>query len=389
MSLPLATVAEFRGHLPPGLYKVASWTELASADFPLERCLFDGRGVTQDTSALRTLGIAGCIGGAGDRTADVRIGDATGIVKPGDVIDLDEREGRVHVRYRRGDPSNVLFATDRCNSYCLMCSQPPREVEDQWRVRQLCDLVSLIDRDEQNLCISGGEPTLLGEGLLEVIDACALSVPSAQLHILSNGRRLADVGYTDQFRARHPALSWGVPLYGDHAALHDYIVQRSGAFDETLRGLYALHRAEQRIEIRIVLVKPAVARLTDIARYLYRNLPFVDHVALMGIEPTGFAKAHYDALWVDPADMADILADTVEWLGARGIPASLYNLPLCTLPKRAWAYARQSISPWKQDYDSVCAACAVRSRCAGFFTWTTAKWRSRAIAPITEEPAHA
>ncbi|MGO4781920.1 His-Xaa-Ser system radical SAM maturase HxsC, partial [Lysobacter sp. 2RAB21] len=76
---------------------------------------------------------------------------------------------KIAVRYRRGDNGNVLFATERCNSFCLMCSQPPREVEDSWRIDQLCDLVGLIDKDEPSLAISGGEPTLLGTGLSQVL----------------------------------------------------------------------------------------------------------------------------------------------------------------------------------------------------------------------------
>jgi len=39
-----------------------------------------------------------------------------------------------------------------------------------------------------------------------------------------------------------------------------------------------------------------------------RNLPFVDHVALMGLEDTGFAIANADLLWVDPTDYRQKLA---------------------------------------------------------------------------------
>jgi len=36
-------------------------------------------------------------------------------------------------------------------------------------------------------------------------------------------------------------------------------------------------------------------------RWLARNLPFVDHVALMGLENTGFAIANQELLWIDHA----------------------------------------------------------------------------------------
>jgi His-Xaa-Ser system radical SAM maturase HxsC len=180
----------------------------------------------------------------------------------------------------------------------------------------------------------------------------------------------------------HPALTWGIPLYGDTPALHDYVVQRRNAFAQTVRGLYALKHAQQRIEIRIVLVAPVVERLEAIARFIYRNFPFVEHVALMGVEPTGFAKANRDVLWVDPLDMIQALERSVQFLSERNLTVSLYNLPLCTLPQALWPFTQRSISHWKQDYRSECAGCQVRDRCGGFFSWVNDEWLSRGIAPI-------
>ncbi|MGO4220782.1 His-Xaa-Ser system radical SAM maturase HxsC [Lysobacter sp. TAF61] len=293
------------------------------------------------------------------------------------------------MRYRRGDNGNVLFATERCNSFCLMCSQPPRQIEDDWRIEQLCALAELVDKDEPSIAISGGEPTLLGEGLPRIVERCADSLPHTHVHVLSNGRLFGEGVYAQSFRALHPSLTWGIPLYGDHHRLHDYVVQSQGAFAQTIRGLYALHAAGQRIEIRVVLVKPTVERLLDLARYMYRNLPFVEHVAFMGIEPIGFAKANHPALWIDPADMASSLADAVEFLTRRGLSVSIYNLPLCALPESLWQFARRSISNWKQDYLPACANCGVKDQCGGFFGWVTPDWTSRAIRPIETGIRHA
>ncbi|SFN10375.1 His-Xaa-Ser system radical SAM maturase HxsC [Dokdonella immobilis] len=388
--LPLDTKAKLTnwGHAP--LLKVADLAEMAVGRFPFERMALDLRSIGQKSAATAELvGLpwAGFIANQDAQLPSGRPGvvldDRAGIVRPGDVIELQPLRSRVLVRYRRGDASNVLFATEQCNSYCMMCSQPPHDVDDAWRIEQMCELVKLIDADTPSLAISGGEPTLLGAGLNRVIGHCADRLPATPLHVLTNGRRFSAHGYAATFEAAHPALSWGVPLYGDHFCLHDYVVQSSGAFAETIKGLYALHQAGQRIEIRVVLVKPTVERLQELVRYLYRNLPFVEHVALMGIEPTGFAKAHYDDIWIDPADMADALEAAVEFLAARSMAVSLFNLPLCALSRSLWPFARQSISNWKRDYLPPCEGCLVRERCAGFFSWTTDAWTSRAIRTIT------
>lgn len=390
--LALSTKAALSGWAPHSCQvKVAGLEDFAKNAFQLERMVLDLRGHSGevDFDPLSALPWAGFLvdaeGQAPPSRPSIRLLGDQSVARPGDVLEVQPHTSKVAVRYRRGSNGNVLFATERCNSYCLMCSQPPRAIEDSWRVAQLCELVELIDRDESSLAISGGEPTLLGRGLVELIAYCAQHLPRTHLHVLSNGRTFADGDYAGQFRGRHPALSWGIPLYSDHFALHDYVVQRAGAFAETLRGLYALEQAGQRIEIRVVLVKPSIARLATLARFIYRNLPFVEHVALMGVEPIGFAKANHAALWMDPADMKDSLIEAVGYLADRGIPVSLYNLPLCVLPEMLWPFAQRSISDWKQDYLAACERCTVRDRCSGFFSWINDDWRSRAIRPVLEE----
>ena len=115
-------------------------------------------------------------------------------------------------------------------------------------------------------------------------------------------------------------------------------------------------------------------RLKQTCEWFARNLPFVDHVALMGLENTGFALANQDLLWIDPLDYAEDLASGVQALKAAGVPVSVYNLPLCVLDRSIWDLAIQSISDWKNAYLPVCGECAVRHQCAGFFT--TGRMRS-------------
>src|SRR5215217_9746355 len=47
----------------------------------------------------------------------------------GDVVYIN-RDGFVRTLYRRNSPHNFILMTDQCNSYCLMCSQPPKPVND-------------------------------------------------------------------------------------------------------------------------------------------------------------------------------------------------------------------------------------------------------------------
>lgn len=64
---------------------------------------------------------------------------------------------------------------------------------------------------------------------------------------------------------------------------------------------------------------------------LARNLTFVDHVALMALEVTGFARANLDRIWIDPFDYHKKLTEAALLLEASGMPVSIYNHQLCTL----------------------------------------------------------
>lgn len=304
---------------------------------------------------------------------------ATEHLADGDVVRVSP-SGHVDTLYRRASPHNTILATERCNSYCVMCSQPPREIDDAWRVAETLALIPLIDPGTGELGISGGEPTLLGDDLLRIVAACKDHLPATALHLLTNGRRFKRASYADALgEIGHPDLMVGVPLYADVDHVHDYVVQASGAFHDTMLGLHRLAHADVRVEIRVVLHRDTVPRLPQLARFIYRNLTFASHVAFMGLEIVGFAKANLAALWLDPADYTAALQEAVEYLATVGLPVSIYNHQLCTLPEALWPFARRSISDWKNAFAPECAGCRVRAECGGFFSWNLGAGRSRLL----------
>lgn len=387
--LPLHTHADVRGVRGVAIRKVLTADEARHATFDLDRCLLWRE---TDSSSNRTAGIGDW--GGGISPGEIPNPPPTGIVVsrlrhpevvvPGDVVRLTENSSRVSVLYRRGSNSNTLLATERCNSLCLMCSQPPRDVDDSYLVDEMLETILLVDQDEPQLGISGGEPTLLGEDLLVVLHHARRHLPDTGLHVLSNGRRFADPAYAERIAAvRHPSLIWGIPVYSESPEIHDYIVQARGAWTETISGLFNLARVDSDIEIRVVVQRANYERLPELAYFIFRNLTFARHVAFMGIEPIGFAPANRDSLWVDPADCAGPLKEATFFLANRGMNVSLYNFPLCSLPGELWDFARKSISDWKNTYLPECEHCLVQDECCGFFTTIGSRWMSRAVRPIS------
>lgn len=303
-------------------------------------------------------------------------------LREGDVLSVELHRPAVRVLYRRNSLHNSFLLTERCNHYCLMCSQPPKDVNDDWIVDELFEAIPLISPETREIGFTGGEPTLLGERFLRLVRDMRDHLPATGLHILSNGRRFVDAQFASEYAAiAHPDAMLGIPIYSAASQTHDYIVQADGAFDETIRGILNLKTYGQKVEIRVVIHRQNYAHLPALAEFIARNLTFVDQVALMGLEMTGFAKANIDALWIDPFDYQQELYDAASLLDDSGLRTSIYNHQLCTIDRNIWPLAAKSISDWKNEYRPECSGCAVQEHCGGFFA-TGRLRQSQHIQPI-------
>lgn len=312
----------------------------------------------------------------------LRLPAQLGHLVPGDMLSVSQDGFRIRVVWRTNARQNSLLLTERCDNLCLMCSQPPKRGMDDWLLDQAFDVVRRLPPDTAGVGFTGGEPTIHGERLVELLHLCRDRVPDAGVHVLSNGRRFADPDFARAWATvGNPRMMVGIPLYGSEASQHDYVVQSAGAFDETVAGILNLASLGQSIEIRVVIHRQTADHLSEIADFIGRNLPFVDQVALMGLEMMGLARANIDLVWIDPIEYQVALRDAVMKLARRRIHTMIYNHQLCLLDRDLWPYAVQSISDWKNEYLDECSACSVRDECGGLFS-SAAHRRSDSIAAI-------
>lgn len=306
-------------------------------------------------------------------------------ISNGDILSLDSF-GNIRILYQASASSNSLFVTEQCNSRCVMCAQPPRvtnDIEHFWNINQ--NLIELIPTNCRQLGITGGEPTLLGYDLIRLLKLLTQKLPETELHILSNAKLFSNIDYAAallELDSRN--IVWGVPLYSDYFELHDRIVHSKNAFYQTILGIHNLARFNQRIEIRTVLHSQVIPRLTNLARYIYKNLTFIEHVAFMGLENVGLAKNNIESLWMNPLRYSAKLLEATIYLDKNALNVSIYNLPLCLLPKDLWKFSRQSISEWKNSFLQKCEICKVKNECAGLFE-SNIKNLEEIIQPIITE----
>jgi His-Xaa-Ser system radical SAM maturase HxsC len=302
----------------------------------------------------------------------------------GDIVVVNS-DGVINTLYRNKSRHNFILVTERCNNNCLMCSQPPKGSDD---VQYLFDiyrqLIPLIPKDCSEIGITGGEPTLLGESLFKLLQLIKTTLPQTDVHCLTNGRAFAWNNIAHRLaEMKYDRLMLGIPLYSDYYQVHDYIVQAKNAFNQTILGLYNLAAYNQRIEIRVVLHKLSIPRLVKLAHYVYRNLPFIEHIAFMGLEYRGYTPYNVDRLWIDPTEYMNELGEATEFLSSRGLNVSIYNSQLCLMPQILWKYNRKSISDWKNVYSNECSSCTMVSDCGGLFA-SNEKMHSVHLKSFTE-----
>lgn len=303
----------------------------------------------------------------------------------GDVVAVTPDRNYVQVLYREGDLHHTVFLTNRCNSKCIMCSQPPTAHDDSWLVDEAQDIALHMRRSPRLLGFTGGEPLLLGSLLRNVIDAFHQYHPATQFDVLTNGRLFSNAILSERLlHGLKTKVTWMVPLYGHADVLHDRVVRADGAFDQTIDGLLTLQRFGQPVQLRTVLIKPVLSILPELSAFIARNLPFVKEVALMGCEPIGYALADPDECSVDIAEWEQAISRAVRTLTVARIPTLLMNIPLCALPEHLRPLAHRSISDWKQVYAGECTNCSARQDCCGLFSWHARGWRPTVLRPIRE-----
>ncbi|VVS91265.1 His-Xaa-Ser system radical SAM maturase HxsC [Desulfoluna spongiiphila] len=289
------------------------------------------------------------------------------LLKNDDIVTVSP-DGCLNIIYRKDSFSNSIFLTNRCNSRCKMCPQPPQSEYDKALIDIARKSVRMMNQSTEVIGITGGEPTIEWDGLISIIKDCRNYLDNTDIQLLTNGRILKDYDKSLELsNAGEDRLFFGIPLYSDIDSIHDDIVGAKGAFRETISGLYNLARAESYVELRVLITAQNYKRLPQISEYIYWYLPFVGHVSFMAIEPIGFALDNIKDVWIDPYDYKDILHEAVKILHQRSIKTMIFNHQLCILPKTLWGVAKKSISEWKNVYFEECEHCSRLEECGGFF----------------------
>ena len=336
---------------------------------------------------LDSLGYAGCVtsGGKGGFLHPDCVYEAEdqGRLSEGDIVTL-RADGCVSVVWEARSSQNSLLLTEACNCLCRMCPQPPRK-HDPELLRQAGAILDLLrGRRLEALCLTGGEPTILGEKFIKILNRCVTEHPEAIINILTNAKLFSDLNFTKEVASvANSKTVFCVSLHSDVDSIHDSIVGKKGSYVDTQTGIYNLARCGCHIEIRHVITKLNYKRLNRFSEQMFSYFPFCAHYAFMGLEIQGNAIENFDDVNVDPGQYMEQLEEAVLTMRRGGLNVSVYNAPLCLCSEKVRPLARKSISGWKNVFPPQCADCFERGNCAGFFG-TSARLPLQSLTPFKE-----
>lgn len=270
------------------------------------------------------------------------------------------------------DDATVLTGL-ACNTNCLMCpvSEGARLDAPTVQTDELLEQISYFGSALPHVTITGGEPTMLGVGLIDVINKLHNHCPGVSVLLLSNGRAFSVQQYAQIInQAMKSQDQVAIPIHGSTAMAHDSITQVNGSFVQTIKGLNHLSAGKMHIEIRVVVSKLNSKDITNIAEFLCSKIQRISVVNFIGLEMCGNAAKNKSVVGISYSEAAQSCEQAIPLLGEHGIDVGLYNFPLCTVNHSLWPLCKDSITDYKIRYAPECERCIVRSICFGVFDST-------------------
>ena len=286
----------------------------------------------------------------------------------GDILHIFP-DGNAKKIYTSNSNDATLLFTEDCNHNCIMCAQANDYHKDEKALRSMNQVLIdiFVKKKVPIIGISGGEPTLKLNYLIDTIKYINRKSPKTNIEILTNATGFSNKPNVEKLIDNNCRnVSFHIPLYSDSEKKHNEIIQKNNYY-KAIKGIYNLAQYKFPIEIRNVVTKLNYLRLRQWAEFIGKNFPFCFHIAIMGLELTGNAKKNIDKIWIEPEEAITNIKEAVNVLTRADLFTSIYNYPLCMLPKELRTYYVSSISDWKQTFLPECDNCSEKSICCGIF----------------------
>jgi len=159
-----------------------------------------------------------CVGYSGEGlegfNTTVRFSSELDWLGSGDVIAVEPNAGIYRVLWRNASRHNAFLVTDRCDHYCLMCSQPPKDVQDGWIIDEIQQCLEIIEPNTASLTFTGGEPFLDWRRFIPLVKMAQVRLPEASIHTFNSSRKRFMIAFSETKSGRMHFSANSCPVSG-------------------------------------------------------------------------------------------------------------------------------------------------------------------------------
>jgi len=271
----------------------------------------------------------------------------------------------------------VIPLWNKCNSNCIMCTNPSQFKDDDidFSYKNIKDRLTrhrktknefIEDDAHDKFYLTGGEPTM-NPDLIKIIKEIYKQFPGKSVSLLTNGRSFIYEEYVKKIGKLSNLDEIIIPLHGHNRQSHDAITRSPGSFDQTFRGLsniFKYKRKEQKIEIRIVISKFNYESIDKILMLIKKYFYMADSVPVIFMEFEGQAEENYSIIGLRYSEFRSQFVKLEKFLGeVSGL--RFYHFPLCVVPEKFWPYLWRTLPEYEVFFDEKCNKCKYKDYCLG------------------------
>ncbi len=293
-----------------------------------------------------------------------------------------------------------LQLTRDCYQNCRFCSNPPSGVElTEERMRAEIDKLAELGYD--GIILTGGEPTLSPLLFPALQHATERGLYN---RMITNGQLLADRAFFA--RCVDAGLSHvHVSLHSYRPEVHDYITRYDGAWKTLVSALGHAPSLGVTCDINTVICAYNADHLHETVMWLCDRFPFLRHFVWNNMDPDGNRAEDNPDCIPRHHEFQLSLELAMEYLAATGRTFRAERVPLCFMPRFAWAstearkiikeeercilfldgkgYVRQL--QFLHGKGDPCEPCRWDPICAGMYSMART-FDERELSPIFEDP---
>ena len=293
-----------------------------------------------------------------------------------------------------------LQLTRDCLQSCRFCSNPPTGVE--LSVEEMRDEIDrLAEMGYDGVILTGGEPTTSPLLLPALAHAKARGLHS---RVITNGQHLADLGFFREV-ADAGLTHIHASLHSHDAGVHDFITRHPGAHAALTATLGHVPEVGITADINTVINTYNSDHLDVIVRWIVDRFPHIRHFVWNNMDPDGNRAEKNPDCIPRHHEFAASLERAMTFLHASGRSFRAERVPLCFMPKFAWASTetrkivkeeercirfldgkgfvhQQEFLHGKGD---ACGVCRFDGICAGMFSMART-FDERELSPVFEDP---